>query len=196
MTILFLFCSCRSVLCNDPELTVIPPNFPTDTSKLRIEKTAITRISTNNFHYLNNLEFLWMSFNSLNSLSVDSFRGLYNLDELRLDGNALTGFPWESLTDMPNLRLLDLHNNKISAIPVEATRYLKNITYLDLSSNSLATLPAEVLTMWLSVKPSQDTDSSKFILGKESSLVILGFLDIDFFNLPSANEAYFKIRCV
>lgn len=176
-TILFLFCSCRSVLCNDPELTVIPPNFPTDTSKLRIEKTAITRISTNNFHYLNNLEFLWMSFNSLNSLSVDSFRGLYNLDELRLDGNALTGFPWESLTDMPNLRLLDLHNNKISAIPVEATRYLKNITYLDLSSNSLATIPAEVLTMWLSVKPSQDTDSSKLILGKESSLDILGFLD-------------------
>lgn len=177
ITIYFLS-FCRSVLCNDPELTVIPPNFPTDTSKLRIEKTAIMRISTNNFHYLNNLEFLWMSFNSLNALSVDSFRGLNNLDELRLDGNALTSFPWESLTDMPNLRLLDLHNNKISAIPVEATRYLKNITYLDLSSNSLVTLPAEVLMMWLNVKTSQDTDSSKFILGKESISVTLGFLDI------------------
>uniref|UniRef100_A0A667X5U0 Leucine-rich repeat, immunoglobulin-like domain and transmembrane domain-containing protein 1 n=2 Tax=Myripristis murdjan TaxID=586833 RepID=A0A667X5U0_9TELE len=155
----------RSVLCNDPDITVVPPNFPTDTSKLRIEKTAITRISSENFHYLNSLEFLWMSFNSLNSLNVDSFRGLYNLNELRLDGNSLTSFPWESLSDMPNLRLLDLHNNKISAIPIEATMYIKNITYLDLSSNSLATIPAEVLTMWLSVKPSQDVDSSKLILG-------------------------------
>uniref|UniRef100_A0A8C5HYJ0 Leucine-rich repeat, immunoglobulin-like domain and transmembrane domain-containing protein 1 n=1 Tax=Gouania willdenowi TaxID=441366 RepID=A0A8C5HYJ0_GOUWI len=155
----------RSVLCNDPEITVIPPFFPTDTSKLRIEKTAITRISSNNFHYLNNLEFLWMSFNSLNSLNVESFRGLSNLDELRLDGNALTTFPWESLSDTPNLRLLDLHNNKISIIPAEANVYIKNITYLDLSSNSLSTIPADVLTMWLNVKPSQDTESSKLILG-------------------------------
>uniref|UniRef100_A0A8C5HUE3 Uncharacterized protein n=1 Tax=Gouania willdenowi TaxID=441366 RepID=A0A8C5HUE3_GOUWI len=136
----------RSVLCNDPEITVIPPFFPTDTSKLRIEKTAITRISSNNFHYLNNLEFLWMSFNSLNSLNVESFRGLSNLDELRLDGNALTTFPWESLSDTPNLRLLDLHNNKISIIPAEANVYIKNITYLDLSSNSLSTIPADLLS--------------------------------------------------
>ncbi|XP_012709570.2 leucine-rich repeat, immunoglobulin-like domain and transmembrane domain-containing protein 1b [Fundulus heteroclitus] len=155
----------RSVLCNDPEITVIPPNFPSDTSKLRIEKTAITRIASSNFHYLNSLEFLWMSFNSLNSLNADSFRGLYNLDELRLDGNSLTSFPWESLIDMPILRLLDLHNNRISSIPASATMYIKNITYLDLSSNSLTTLPAEALTMWLSVKPSQDAESSKLILG-------------------------------
>ncbi|XP_078135487.1 leucine-rich repeat, immunoglobulin-like domain and transmembrane domain-containing protein 1b [Sander vitreus] len=153
----------RSVLCNDPEITVVPPNFPIDTSKLRIEKTAITRISSDNFHYLNSLEYLWMSFNSLNTLNVDSFRGLYNLDELRLDGNSLTSFPWESLTDMPNLRLLDLHNNKISTIPADATMHIKNLTYLDLSSNTLTTVPADVLTMWLSVKPSQD--SSKLILG-------------------------------
>lgn len=158
---------CRSVLCNDPEITVIPPNFPTDTSKLRIEKTAITRIPSNNFHYLSNLEFLWMSFNSLSSLNVEGFRGLYSLDELRLDGNVLTSFPWESLTDMPNLRLLDLHNNKISTIPAEATMYIKNITYLDLSSNSLTTVPSEVLSMWLSVKlVAQVSDSSKRILGE------------------------------
>ncbi|CAL8282026.1 unnamed protein product [Merluccius merluccius] len=155
----------RSVLCNDAEITIVPPNFPKDTSKLRIEKTAITRISSENFHYLNNLEFLWMSFNSINTLSMDSFRGLNSLDELRLDGNAISYFPWQSLTYMPNLRLLDLHNNKMSSIPAEATIYIKNITYLDLSSNSLTTVPAEVLTMWLSVKPSQDTDFSKRILG-------------------------------
>uniref|UniRef100_A0A3B4BAF7 Leucine-rich repeat, immunoglobulin-like domain and transmembrane domain-containing protein 1 n=1 Tax=Periophthalmus magnuspinnatus TaxID=409849 RepID=A0A3B4BAF7_9GOBI len=154
----------RSVLCNDPEITAIPSNFPTDTSKLRIEKTAISRISGDNFHYLNNLEFLWMSFNSLASVSVDSFRGLNNLNELRLDGNALASFPWESLNNIPSLRLLDLHNNKISSIPAEAIGFIKNVTYLDLSSNDLGTVPGNVLAMWLTVKPPQDTDS-KFILG-------------------------------
>ncbi|XP_053710268.1 leucine-rich repeat, immunoglobulin-like domain and transmembrane domain-containing protein 1b [Synchiropus splendidus] len=155
----------RSVLCNDPQITSVPPNFPSDTSKLRIEKTAITRIASNSFHYLSNMEFLWMSFNSLNSLNTESFRGLTNLDELRLDGNTLTSFPWESLTDMPNLRLLDLHNNKITVIPPEAILYIKNITYLDLSSNSLATVPTNILSMWLNVRPQQDSDSGKLILG-------------------------------
>lgn len=156
----------RSVLCNDPELTLIPTNFPTDTSKLRIEKTAISRISSETFRYLSSLEFLWMSFNSLSTLHSDSFRGLYALDELRLDGNLLTSFPWDCLTDMPNLKLLDLHNNKITSIPAEATIYIKNLTYLDLSSNSLTTVPAEVLTMWFSPKLTQDMENSKMILGK------------------------------
>ncbi|KAM4716029.1 leucine-rich repeat, immunoglobulin-like domain and transmembrane domain-containing protein 1b [Anableps anableps] len=190
----------RSVLCNDPEITVIPPNFPSDTSKLRIEKTAITRIASNNFHYLNSLEFLWMSFNSLNSLNADSFRGLYNLDELRLDGNSLTSFPWEALSDMPILRLLDLHNNKISSIPASATIYFKNVTYLDLSSNSLTTLPAEALTMWLSVKPSQDSESSKLILGLHDNpwLCDCRLYDlIQFQKSPSSSVALIdtRLRC-
>lgn len=129
-----------------------------------------------------------MSFNSLNSLNVDSFRGLYTLDELRLDGNSLTSFPWESLTDMPNLRLLDLHNNKLSSIPTEATRYIKNITYLDLSSNSLTTAPAEVLTMWLSVKPSQDMDTSKLILGRDQVMTYEDTGKYSFFKPPCVDS--------
>ncbi|XP_051959333.1 leucine-rich repeat, immunoglobulin-like domain and transmembrane domain-containing protein 1b [Xyrauchen texanus] len=155
----------RSVVCNDPELTVIPNNFPLDTSKLRIEKTTISWITTETFHYLSSLEYLWMSFNSLSAVSADAFRGLYALDELRMDGNVLTSFPWECLMDMPSLRLLDLHNNKISSIPAEATVYIKNLTYLDLSSNSLATIPAEVLSSWFSLKAPQETENSKIILG-------------------------------
>ncbi|XP_072311868.1 leucine-rich repeat, immunoglobulin-like domain and transmembrane domain-containing protein 1 isoform X1 [Eucyclogobius newberryi] len=154
----------RSVLCNNPEITAVPSNFPADTSKLRIEKTAISRISADNFHYLNGLVFLWMSFNSISSLNADSFRGLSSLNELRLDGNALADFPWESLGNTPNLRLLDLHNNKMESIPSEAAAFMKNITYLDLSSNNLGTVPGNVLAMWLNVKPTQDTES-KVILG-------------------------------
>ncbi|XP_070697493.1 leucine-rich repeat, immunoglobulin-like domain and transmembrane domain-containing protein 1a [Pempheris klunzingeri] len=155
----------RSVICNDPEISLVPVGFPVDTSKLRIEKTAIQRIPSEAFNYLSSLEFLWMSFNTLSALNPDSFRGLFNLEELRLDGNALTAFPWESLMDMPSLRLLDLHNNQLTSLPAEATTYIKNLTYLDLSSNSLLTLPAEVLSTWLASKPVQGPESSKMILG-------------------------------
>ncbi|XP_036978535.1 leucine-rich repeat, immunoglobulin-like domain and transmembrane domain-containing protein 1a [Acanthopagrus latus] len=155
----------RSVICNDPEISLVPVGFPVDTSKLRIEKTAIQRIPSEAFNYLSSLEFLWMSFNTLSALNPDSFRGLFNLEELRLDGNALTAFPWESLMDMPSLRLLDLHNNQLTSLPAESTTYIKNLTYLDLSSNSLLTLPAEVLSTWLAPKPVQGPESSKMILG-------------------------------
>ncbi|KAL7383162.1 hypothetical protein ABVT39_005663 [Epinephelus coioides] len=155
----------RSVICNDPEISLVPVGFPVDTSKLRIEKTAIQQIPSEAFNYLSSLEFLWMSFNTLSALSPDSFRGLLNLEELRLDGNALTAFPWECLMDMPSLRLLDLHNNQLTSLPAEATSYIKNLTYLDLSSNSLLTLPEEVLSTWLAAKPVQGPESSKMILG-------------------------------
>ncbi|KAM7385547.1 hypothetical protein PAMP_001628 [Pampus punctatissimus] len=155
----------RSVICNDPEISLVPVGFPVDTSKLRIEKTAIQRIPSEAFTYLSSLEFLWMSFNTLSALNTDSFRGLVNLEELRLDGNDLTAFPWESIMDMPSLRLLDLHNNQLTSLPAEATTYIKNLTYLDLSSNSLLTLPAEVLSTWLAAKPAQGPESSKMILG-------------------------------
>ncbi|XP_030631740.1 leucine-rich repeat, immunoglobulin-like domain and transmembrane domain-containing protein 1b [Chanos chanos] len=190
----------RSVLCNDPEITLIPTNFPSDTSKLRIEKTAITRISSETFHYLSNLEFLWMSFNSLATLNADSFHGLSNLDELRLDGNVLTSFPWESLMDMPSLRLLDLHNNKITSIPAEAAIYIKNLTYLDLSSNSLKTVPMEVLAIWLPIKPSQETESSKMILGLHDNpwLCDCRLFDlVQFQRSPSSLVAFIdtRLRC-
>ncbi|KAF7655914.1 hypothetical protein LDENG_00048410 [Lucifuga dentata] len=155
----------RSVICNDPEISLVPVGFPVDTSKLRIEKTSIQRIPGEAFSYLSSLEFLWMSFNTLSALNPDSFRGLFNLEELRLDRNALTAFPWESLVDMPSLKLLDLHNNQLTSLPAEATASIKNLTYLDLSSNSLLTLPPQVMSTWLAAKPAQGQESSKMILG-------------------------------
>ncbi|TTC29630.1 Leucine-rich repeat, immunoglobulin-like domain and transmembrane domain-containing protein 3 [Bagarius yarrelli] len=148
----------RSVLCSDPTLTTIPTDFPSDVSKLQIEKTDITQISSEAFISLRNLEFLWMSFNSLSLVGVNSFRGLNMLSELRLEGNFIASFPWESLIDMPSLRLLDLHNNRISSIPAKAAAYIRNLTYLDLSSNSLTTVPPEVLLMWFSAKPPQEPE--------------------------------------
>lgn len=158
----------RTVLCNDPEMTLTPVNIPVDTFKLRIEKTAIRRVPGEAFHALHNLEYLWLPYNSLASLSGITFKGLRRLLELRLDGNDLISFPWETLSDMPQLRLLDLHNNELTSIPPDAARYIKNITYLDLSSNKLMTLPQALISTWANLQavPYFPNDNSKIILGK------------------------------
>ncbi|XP_077738409.1 leucine-rich repeat, immunoglobulin-like domain and transmembrane domain-containing protein 3 [Canis aureus] len=138
----------RSVLCNDLDMNEVPMNFPVDTVKLRIEKTVIRRIPAEAFYYLVELQYLWVTYNSVASLDASSFYNLKQLHELRLDGNSLVAFPWASLLDMPHLRTLDLHNNRITSVPNEVVRYLKNLAYLDLSSNRLTTLPPDFLESW------------------------------------------------
>nr|XP_048714683.1 leucine-rich repeat, immunoglobulin-like domain and transmembrane domain-containing protein 1 [Caretta caretta] len=189
----------RTVLCNDPEMTLTPVNIPGDTSKLRIEKTAIRRVPGEAFHSLRNLEYLWMPYNSLASVSVITFRGLRRLQELRLDGNDLILFPWEVLADMPQLRLLDLHNNELTSVPAEAARYIKNITYLDLSSNKLMTLPQEVISTWanLQVVPYFPNDNSKIILGLQDNPWVCDcslYEMVHFLNFQSPNIAFIEPR--
>ncbi|KAJ7324352.1 hypothetical protein JRQ81_017372, partial [Phrynocephalus forsythii] len=189
----------RTVLCNDPEMTLAPVNFPGDTFKLRIEKTAIRRVPGESFHALRNLEFLWMPYNSLASLSITNFRALRRLQELRLDGNVLTSFPWDALLSMPQLKLLDLHNNELASIPAEAAQYIRNITYLDLSSNKLVTLPQELIAIWsnLQAVPYFPNDNSKIILGLQDNPWACDcslYEMVHFLNFQSPNIAFIEPR--
>ncbi|XP_071251339.1 leucine-rich repeat, immunoglobulin-like domain and transmembrane domain-containing protein 3a [Salvelinus alpinus] len=138
----------RSVLCNDPDMSDIPVNVPVDTVKLRVEKTGVRRIPTEAFYYLNDLRYLWITYNSISSVDAAAFYNLKVLHELRLDGNLISTFPWESLKEMPSLRTLDLHNNRLTSVAMEAIPYLVNITYLDISSNKLTTLSSDLVDIW------------------------------------------------
>lgn len=129
-------------------MSEVPTNVPVDTVKLRIERTVVRRIPAEAFYYLVDLQYLWLTYNSVASVETRSFYNLKQLHELRLDGNSLTAFPWGSLLDVPHLRTLDLHNNRITSVPNAVGRYLKNLTYLDLSSNRLTTLPPDFLDSW------------------------------------------------
>ncbi|XP_073430930.1 leucine-rich repeat, immunoglobulin-like domain and transmembrane domain-containing protein 1 [Dendrobates tinctorius] len=189
----------REVLCNDPEMTLTPVNIPTDTFKLRIEKTSIRRVQGEAFQKLSNLEFLWMPYNSVFSLSLVTLRGLRKLQELRLDGNVLTSFPWDSLASTPKLRLLDLHNNELSSIPKDAARYMKNITYLDLSSNKLLTLPQELIASWLNLHSASyfSNDHSTLILGLQDNPWLCDcslYEMVHFLNFPSPSVAFIEPR--
>ncbi|XP_053548850.1 leucine-rich repeat, immunoglobulin-like domain and transmembrane domain-containing protein 1 [Bombina bombina] len=189
----------RAVLCNDPEMTSTPVNIPTDTFKLRIEKTAIRRVQGEAFHLLSNLEFLWMPYNAIVSLSMVTIRGLRKLQELRLDGNELTSFPWEALASTPRLRLLDLHNNELASVPKDAARYIKNITYLDLSSNKLMTLPQELISSWLNLHSASYFSSghSTLILGLQDNPWLCDcslYEMVHFLNFQSPSVAFIEPR--
>ncbi|XP_054109041.1 leucine-rich repeat, immunoglobulin-like domain and transmembrane domain-containing protein 3 isoform X2 [Callithrix jacchus] len=155
------------------DMNELPTNLPVDTVKLRIEKTVIRRISAEAFYYLVELQYLWVTYNSVASIDPSSFYNLKQLHELRLDGNSLAAFPWVSLLDMPLLRTLDLHNNRITSVPNDALKYLKNLAYLDLSSNRLTTLPPDFLASWshLATTPSGglDVSPSRVILGLQDN---------------------------
>ncbi|KAI4872411.1 hypothetical protein NFI96_033212 [Prochilodus magdalenae] len=162
----------RTVLCNDPDMSDIPVNVPVDTVKLRVEKTAVRRIPTEAFYYLTELQYLWITYNSITSVDPGSFYNLKVLHELRLDGNQISTFPWEALREMPSLRTLDLHNNRLTSVPMEAASYLVNITYLDISSNKLTTLPSDLVDIWppFSGMPSTWNASQKIVLGLQDNL--------------------------
>ncbi|XP_067876414.1 leucine-rich repeat, immunoglobulin-like domain and transmembrane domain-containing protein 1a [Heterodontus francisci] len=159
----------RTVLCNNPEMTLIPNNIPAETLKLVIEKTLIRQVPTQAFSSVSSLECLWLSCNSISSFNEESLQGLITLRELHLDGNALSTFPWEALSYLPQLWLLDLHGNVLRSFPTQAASYFRNITYLDLSDNRLTTLSSKVISTWLTAPKvtitTSSTDKSKFIVG-------------------------------
>lgn len=138
----------RTVVCNDPDMTLPPAALPPDTCRLRLERTAIRRVPAAAFVALRRLEQLWLPYNALGRLGARALRGLGRLRELRLPGNRLAAFPWASLGDAPRLRLLDLQANRLAAVPPGAARFLRDLTFLDLSSNRLLRLPPALLAAW------------------------------------------------
>ncbi|KAG8520624.1 Leucine-rich repeat, immunoglobulin-like domain and transmembrane domain-containing protein 1, partial [Galemys pyrenaicus] len=156
----------RTVVCNDPDMTLPPASVPLDTCRLRLERTAIRRVPGEAFRPLGRLEQLWLSYNVLSELSALMLRGLGRLRELRLPGNRLTTFPWAALKDAPQLRLLDLQANRLSAVPPEAAGFLGNLTFLDLSSNQLLRLPRELLATWTHLQ------TGLFPPGRQARLVL------------------------
>ncbi|XP_074092288.1 leucine-rich repeat, immunoglobulin-like domain and transmembrane domain-containing protein 1 [Macrotis lagotis] len=192
----------RVVLCNDPEMTLPPMMIPSDTSKLRIEKTSIRRMPGDALQQLTQLEYLWLPYNSITSVSSVMLRGLRRLRELRLPGNNLVSFPWGALGDTPQLRLLDLHGNRLSTVSAEAARYVRNLTFLDLSSNQLMRLPQQLLTIWshLQAGPFFPNDNSKIILGLQDNPWVCDcslYEMVQILHLPIPHMAFIdpKLKC-
>jgi len=119
-------------------------------------------ISEKTFQRLDNLTFVDLSGNSLNSIPPNLFIGNHRLQTLILRINDLNTLQWKT----PSLSSLDLHCCELSNLSRVTFSSLPNLTIIDLSKNKLVILDFDTLSAH---KQLQDVnlDSNPFECGSE-----------------------------
>ncbi|KAL7678216.1 hypothetical protein ACOME3_004443 [Neoechinorhynchus agilis] len=101
----------------------------------------ISRIYPYDFLGLEDLKFLSLQFNQIETILRGTFARLRKLIALDLSHNKLTDIDNEdSFRGLNNLIILSLSNNVLNSIPSKALSELKSLTLLDLSNNPIAHL--------------------------------------------------------
>lgn len=97
------------------------------------------------FKPLENLEFLELGHNKMNSLEPGLLRNNRKLQRLNLWGNNLRSLNKEAFKGLENLQELDLSANGMESIEPDLFAYLGNLTHLNLGSNNFVALPETLL---------------------------------------------------
>ncbi|ELW65956.1 Leucine-rich repeat, immunoglobulin-like domain and transmembrane domain-containing protein 1 [Tupaia chinensis] len=89
----------RTVVCSDPDMTLPPASIPPDTSRLRLERTALRRLPGEAFRRL-----LALQPTRLSAVPPEAARFLENLTFLDLSSNQLMRLPQELLVTWEHLK--------------------------------------------------------------------------------------------
>lgn len=117
--------------------------FPPRLERLDLGKNELTYISTFQFAYLENLQYLQLSNNRICFVEEDVFlKHLHTLTELHLASNDLQQLPY-SIGTLVNLKLLNLSGNQLNIIP-DSIGFLTSLLSLYLNSNRLCSLPRSI----------------------------------------------------
>nr|XP_006823993.1 PREDICTED: slit homolog 3 protein-like [Saccoglossus kowalevskii] len=139
-------CSCEDsdgklyVDCSHGGLSEIPPNIPSDTTRLVLEHNDLTRIPEHAFMDLYGLVYINLGWNAINDISPNAFSGVASLTELILHSNGLTSLSETVFNELPNLKKLNISYNSLTSLPSEIFHNLTDLTTLDLSYNNLQSL--------------------------------------------------------
>lgn len=152
------------ISCNqrDTKLDKVPKEIPKSVSSLYLDSNNLEDLS--GLGDLDNLKFLSVSHNKIESIEYDVFDNMDSLQTLKLSHNQLKSldddvFEWNPLKleiidlshnnftfvqhflfyDMERLQTIDLSYNQISFIHPHAFQQLKELRQLDLSNNHLST---------------------------------------------------------
>ncbi len=167
--------SLRRLYLDGNSLTQLPPwGFKplVKATHLSLRYNQISKIDTNAFVGLYNLELLWLSHNAVTQLtSVSVFRDLHNCTRLDLSHNqisninehafvGLKSLQWLYLSDthlsflatgiffpLTQLKELDLQQNQISKLQKNAFLGLDNLEKLNLNNNSLTFIPGGIFAL-------------------------------------------------
>ncbi|XP_022238720.1 leucine-rich repeat transmembrane protein FLRT3-like [Limulus polyphemus] len=110
------------------------------------------------FSHLENLKFLQIVYNNIDTVHGWFKGGPYLLNEVELVNNAITSIGETSFSDLVNLRILSLQRNYISL--VSRSMFPNNINTLDLSDNQISVLPPDIFTTMLSLEEIYITNNN------------------------------------
>lgn len=121
--------------------------LPSDVFK-GMKKLTWVRIRVANIHLpvdlfapLENLEFLELGHNKLQSLEAGFLRNQRKLQQLNLWGNALRNLNKDSFFGLESVKELDLSANGMESLEPDLLFYLTNLTDINLSANNFASIP-------------------------------------------------------
>ncbi|XP_019635836.1 PREDICTED: chondroadherin-like [Branchiostoma belcheri] len=156
-------CSASTTYCNcvGLNLTSVPQNLLTNTTRLFLKQNQITTLSQSDFsryrslksldlaynhisvinsqafHHLSSLTALWLIHNRLTSLRADMFTGLVKLDTLFIYNNDINDIQAGTFDSTPNLRSLYMYYNKLTTLRADMFTGLGNFKGLYLNNNDI-----------------------------------------------------------
>ena len=142
------------------------------------------------FRNLTQLNWLYLSANSLTDLPEGLFRDLVNLKQLWLNDNQLEAIKQSHYRDLINLRLLQLGSNKIHSVEDGSFKTLRGLVQLNLEGNQLTTFPGSLLQPLanltiLDLSNNQISNLEKELTKSNPELTQLGLRNNLFRTLPA-----------
>ncbi|XP_066568674.1 leucine-rich repeat transmembrane neuronal protein 4-like [Amia ocellicauda] len=137
-------CEGKIVYCESGAFHDVPDNVSAGCQGLSLRYNNMQRLYSSQFSHLNQLIWLYLDHNYINSVDSDAFRGVRRLKELILSSNKIVQLHNTTFHTVPNLRNLDLSYNKLQALQPGQFQGLRKLLSLHLRSNSLKSVPIRV----------------------------------------------------
>jgi Leucine-rich repeat (LRR) protein/predicted nucleic-acid-binding Zn-ribbon protein len=169
----------------EDEIKQLPKDFFTEMKMLSWVRIRVAKIHLPQelFAPLENLEFLELGHNKLESLPPGFLRNQRKLVQLNLWGNSLKNLNKDSFVGLDLVKELDLSANGMESLESDLLYHLTNLTDINLSANNFTSLPDGLF---------QNNGKLKFVRLLENR-VQLNTLPRRFFaNLPALTQIYLK----
>ncbi|KAG9354079.1 hypothetical protein JZ751_012203, partial [Albula glossodonta] len=133
---------------NNKTLQLIPPNFPSNITKLILSHNfiAMTEADTATLKNYTELTELFLDNNKITVLPGHIFDNLSKLRNLSVSHNNISRVEPKAFTALGKLKKLDLSQNSIQSFPPGVFAGLSSLESLSLQGNSLQSLEKDIFT--------------------------------------------------
>uniref|UniRef100_A0A673CAJ6 Leucine rich repeat transmembrane neuronal 4 like 2 n=1 Tax=Sphaeramia orbicularis TaxID=375764 RepID=A0A673CAJ6_9TELE len=130
-------CEGKIVYCESGIFQDIPENITTGCQGLSLRYNNLLVLLPYQFAHLNQLIWLYLDHNSINTIDALAFHGVRRLKELILSSNKINYLQNNTFSAIPNLRNLDLSYNQLQYLQPGHFYGLRKLQNLHLRSNGL-----------------------------------------------------------